>query len=100
MLFKQFPNGSFEDVTIQSGLLTGKDFMGAFGGVATGDINNDGYLDLIIVMWEGDLTLYLNNGDGTFSDISTSIRRLHGVHRIRVEQPPRRRQPPPRGDLP
>jgi len=72
MLFKQLPNGSFEDVTSLSGLLTGKDFMGAFGGVATGDINNDGYLDLIIVMWEGDLTLYLNNGDGTFSDISTS----------------------------
>ena len=71
-LFRQLPNGTFEDVSETSGILTGREFTGAFGGISAGDINNDGYLELLTVMWEGDITLYLNNGDGTFSDITWS----------------------------
>ncbi len=71
-LFEQTSDGQFENVTSESGILTDRDFDGAFGGFTAGDINNDGYLDLLTVMWEGNMTLFINNGDGTFSDITES----------------------------
>ena len=71
-LFKQLPNGFFEDVTDESGILTGRNVTGIFGGVTSGDINNDGHLDLITTYWRGQVTLFLNNGDGTFTNISES----------------------------
>ena len=35
-----------------------------------GDVNNDGLLDLYVVKWGARNTLYLNRGDGTFTDVS------------------------------
>src|ERR1039457_7168358 len=35
-----------------------------------GDVNNDGLLDLYVVKWGESNTLYLNQGDGTFRDVS------------------------------
>ncbi len=57
----------FTDVTAESGLDTG---TGAYGmGVAAGDIDNDGRVDLYRTSL-GPNQLFRNNGDGTFTDVS------------------------------
>jgi len=73
LLFKQTQNESFENVTSQSGLVSGRNIQGIFGGMATGDINNDGFLDLIMGYWNGDVHLFLNNGNGGFEEISENL---------------------------
>jgi hypothetical protein len=60
-------DGTFEDVTAHAGLL-GKDLGFSFG-VAAGDYDNDGHEDLFICN-AGRNTLYHNNGDGTFTDVT------------------------------
>ena len=57
----------FTDVTEESG--TGD--MGYAQGCATGDIDNDGDVDLFVTNLGADV-LYVNNGDGTFTDASVS----------------------------
>ena len=66
-LFHQEPNGEFKDVTLSSGLGD----LGYGMGVAVGDIDNDGYVDVYISNYGLD-ALYHNNGNGTFTDISRS----------------------------
>ncbi|MGC9949650.1 MAG: FG-GAP-like repeat-containing protein [Bryobacteraceae bacterium] len=61
-------NGTFTDVTKESGLSKPTNAQGA----AWADINNDGLLDLFVVNERGPSQLYLNKGDGTFQDISHS----------------------------
>ena len=39
-------------------------------GVCVGDYNNDGFDDMLVTYWGG-LTLYRNNGDGTFTDVNS-----------------------------
>jgi len=60
-------NVRFSDVTRASGIeATG------FGiGVAAGDYDNDGWVDLYVTHF-GDNQLWRNNGDGTFSDVTQS----------------------------
>ncbi len=53
----------FTDVTAQSGITA--DGYGL--GVAAADVNNDGWTDLFLTNYGLD-ALYLNNGDGTFTD--------------------------------
>ena len=55
----------FEDVTEKAGV--GDDGYGM--GAATGDYDNDGFLDLYLTTF-GDNVLYHNNGDGTFTDVT------------------------------
>jgi enediyne biosynthesis protein E4 len=66
-LLKQKSDGTFEDVTAKAGLL-GESLDFNFG-VAVGDYDNDGYEDLFICA-AGRNTLYHNNGDGTFTDVT------------------------------
>lgn len=66
-LLKQRADGTFEDVTAKAGLL-GESLDFNFG-VAVGDYDNDGYEDLFICA-AGRNTLYHNNGDGTFTDVT------------------------------
>ena len=57
----------FTDVTDKSGI----DARGYGMGVATGDIDNDGWVDLYVTSF-GRNQMFRNNGDGTFSDVSAS----------------------------
>jgi predicted NUDIX family NTP pyrophosphohydrolase len=65
-LYKNNRNGTFTDVTDKAGVAGGK----AFGmGCAIADYDNDGYADILVTAY-GRCTLYRNNGDGTFSDVT------------------------------
>lgn len=55
----------FSDVTEKSGL----DFVGYGMGVATGDYDNDGFIDLYLTNF-GPNVLFHNNGNGTFTDVT------------------------------
>ncbi len=64
-LYRNNKDGTFTDVTSRAGLKrTGWGF-----GVAVGDYDNDGYDDLYITYYGGNV-LYHNNGDGTFIDVT------------------------------
>ncbi|AXC13898.1 ASPIC/UnbV domain protein [Acidisarcina polymorpha] len=68
-LLRNNGDGTFEDVTVKAGLKgaeTGYSF-----GVAAGDYDNDGREDLFVAS-AGRNTLYHNNGDGTFSDVTAN----------------------------
>jgi enediyne biosynthesis protein E4 len=64
-LLRNNGDGTFSDVTQKAGL--GDTEWSS--GVAVGDYNNDGFLDLYVTNF-GPNKLYRNNGDGTFSDVS------------------------------
>ncbi|MCH9650537.1 MAG: CRTAC1 family protein [Deltaproteobacteria bacterium] len=56
----------FTDVTDESGIKS----FGYGMGVATGDFNNDGWIDLYVTNYGSNLMLQ-NNGNGTFSDVTS-----------------------------
>lgn len=64
-LYHQKSDGTFEDVTEESGLQG----SGYGMGVAVGDYDNDGYEDLYVTAYGGN-KLYHNNGNGTFTDVT------------------------------
>jgi hypothetical protein len=69
LLFKNNGDGTFTDITAFAGL--NNDDLFKTTGVVTGDINNDGLRDIFITTEDLDANvLYLNNGNGTFSNIS------------------------------
>jgi hypothetical protein len=65
-LYKNNRDGTFTDVTDKAGLAGGKEFG---MGCAIGDFDNDGYQDLLVTAY-GKCTLYRNNGNGTFTDVT------------------------------
>jgi hypothetical protein len=64
-LFHQGADGRFTDVSTGSGL----DIAGYNMGVAVGDVNNDGFPDVLVTQYGG-IKLFLNNGNGTFQDVT------------------------------
>ena len=66
-LLRNRGDGTFEDVSARAGL-EGAQLDFSFG-VAAGDYDNDGFVDLFICQ-AGRNALYHNNGDGTFSDVT------------------------------
>jgi hypothetical protein len=67
-LFRQGSDGRFTDVTEKAGL-TGMPQNQYGMGVAVGDYDNDGWADVYVTNY-GPNTLYRNNGDGTFTDVT------------------------------
>ncbi len=68
-LFHNRGNGTFEDVTAQSGIQRRDYGMGA----CAGDYDNDGRIDLYVTH-VGPNTLYRNTGNGTFADVTRTAR--------------------------
>jgi hypothetical protein len=65
-LFHNNGDGTFTDVTAQSGITTlWPSICGAWG-----DYDNDGFMDLFVSNGIGRSQLFHNNGDGTFTDVS------------------------------
>jgi hypothetical protein len=68
-LLRNIGEDRFQDVTVAANL-TGAQLDFCYG-VAAGDYDNDGFTDLFICN-AGPNALFHNNGDGTFSDVSSS----------------------------
>jgi hypothetical protein len=66
VLLRNTGKGTFVDVTQSAGV---KGNGGFSTGVAVGDYDNDGFLDLYVTGY-GANTLYHNNGNGTFTDVT------------------------------
>ena len=81
VLYKNNGDTTFKDVTKESGLF--KDRMIVTTGVSSADVNKDGFIDLFVttIASQADQSkkkktlapnlLYINNGDGTFTDFSS-----------------------------
>ena len=72
VLYRNAGDGTFKDVTAQARVDGSGAGKGAYKtGVAVGDYDNNGYLDLYVTSF-GPNILYKNNGDGTFADVTTA----------------------------
>ncbi len=68
-LYRNLGNGSFEDVTAAANV----EWNGGTSGVASGDYNNDGYLDLHLGNTSAPgCKLFRNQGNGTFLDVTSA----------------------------
>lgn len=66
LLYHNNGNGTFTDVSEKSGIA---EPFGHYGlGVLTGDFNNDGFPDIYVACDQTPSLLYMNQGDGTFSE--------------------------------
>jgi len=67
-LYRNLGNGRFEDVAERSGVAA----MPFYGmGAAAADYDNDGFQDLLVTGYPRS-SLFHNNGDGTFTDVTVS----------------------------
>ncbi len=73
-LYRNNGDGTFTDVTEQAGVKG----VGYSMGVAAGDYDNDGYVDLYVCGVNYNQLLH-NNGDGTFADV-TARAGVGGIH--------------------
>ena len=69
-LYHNNKNGTFADVTKRAGV-DGTGTKSFKTGVAVGDFDNDGYQDLYVTAL-GPNILYRNNGNGTFTDVTST----------------------------
>jgi len=78
-------DGTFTDATLLSATgVNGSGATEAGMGIATGDVNEDGRIDLFITNFDDESnTLYRNDGDGFFSDV-TAIAGLDAPSRLPV----------------
>ena len=71
-LYRNQGDGTFVDVTAAAGITP----LSSGKGIAWGDYNNDGLLDLYVarvgsITGKAGARLYRNNGDGTFTNVTT-----------------------------
>jgi enediyne biosynthesis protein E4 len=67
-LYHQKPDSTFEDVTEHAGVKG----LGYSFGAAAGDFDNDGFVDLYVTAYGGNV-LYRNRGDGSFADVTEKL---------------------------
>ena len=74
ILYRNNHDGTFTDVAVTAGAAFNEDGREQAGmGSTVGDYNGDGHLDIFKTNFSDDTsTLYKNNGDGTFTDATTS----------------------------
>jgi len=74
ILYRNNHDGSFTDVGVTAGAAFNEDGREQAGmGSTIGDYNGDGHLDIFKTNFSDDTsTLYRNNGDGTFDDVTTA----------------------------
>jgi hypothetical protein len=65
-LYRNNRDGTFTDVTEKAGVAGGREFG---MGCAVADYDNDGFPDILVTAY-GRCTLYRNNGNGTFTDVT------------------------------
>jgi hypothetical protein len=68
-LYRNEGNGTFTNVTAASQLVT----VFYNWGAEWGDYNNDGHLDIFLANYTGLNQLFKNNGNGTFSDVTSQM---------------------------
>ena len=67
VLYRNLGKGAFEDVSERAAITQAK---GTYAlGVSTLDFNDDGWVDLYVANDSNPSALYLNKGDGTFTDV-------------------------------
>ena len=72
VLYRNNKDGTFRDVTAHARVDGSGAGKGAYKtGVAVGDYDGNGYLDLFVTSFGPDI-LYKNNGDGTFADVTAA----------------------------
>jgi hypothetical protein len=73
-LYRNLGNGVFAEVSAGSGIevVPNPTVAQTVGGLAAGDFNNDGFLDVYLSNWGTQNALYRNNGNGTFTEIGAS----------------------------
>lgn len=64
-LYRNKGDRTFEDVSKKAGVAR----AGWGQGVCTGDIDNDGFVDIYVTYWGADV-MYRNRGDGTFEEVT------------------------------
>ena len=68
-LYRNNGDGTYTEVATTAGV----DFTGNATGAEWGDHDNDGDFDLLVAVSQAASLLYRNNGDGTFTDVASSI---------------------------
>jgi len=75
-LLRNDGNLIFTDVSIAADIREPGDYRHC----SSGDIDNDGWVDVVVGNYDGDNRLYHNNGDGTFTDIAVAAGVADGGH--------------------
>ncbi|MCH7993830.1 MAG: VCBS repeat-containing protein [Planctomycetes bacterium] len=71
-LYRNNGDGTFTDVAEQAGVADLNGDQGTSMDCIWGDYDNDGWIDLYVLRWGND-ALFHNNGDGTFSDVTSRV---------------------------
>ena len=66
-LLRNDGNFTFTEVSVAAGIT----HVGDYRHCSSGDVDNDGFVDIFVGNYVGDNLLYHNNGDGTFTDTAS-----------------------------